>query len=379
MKGLTGGRPLTRAGLIARKITIEAERGVSRSELCQIAKEAGEALGLPCSWRNILEKLASCWGEQDFQGRLLVWPSNDRLNRLTGLSERTIRYVLKDLIGLGLIAARESANGKRFPITGETGVKDAYGFDLAPLYARRAEFGALKAEQERIRASLRRLFDQVTVCRRGIEEALLALASEFPELSTDDLQERAADLADQTPRRNYKMAEDSLESILAQWKALWEEVEDRYYKAGNPGNDCRHIKADNDPSISCNKGTEEKVAEIPVPLVLEACPAWKSYYAGRIVNEEDMVRAAEMLRPSLGAHPDAWKEAVGLVGPAAAAAAIFLVLQRYDDDVSSGANRIANPGGYFRSFVRTIAERKINLPFELQAMMRRRKKGAPER
>lgn len=375
MKPMTGGRPLTRAGLIARKVTLEAERGISRTELCQVAKDAGEALGLPCSSRNILEKLASCWGEQDFQGRILVWPSNQRLSDLTGLSERTIRYVLRALIADGLIAARESANGKRFPIQGETGVKDAYGFDLAPLYARRGEFSALLADQKRIRASLRRLFDQVTVCRRGIEEALTALSNEFPGVSSDDLADRLADLRDKTPRRNYRAAEDAIAAVLELWTKLWEDAEDRYYKAGNPGKDCRHIEANNDPSISCNKGIEEKVAEIPVPLVLDACPAWKSYYAGRIVNEEDLVRAAEMLRPSLGAHPDAWKEAVRLLGGAAAAAVLFLVLQRYDDDVSSGSNRIANPGGYFRSFVRTVGERKINLVFELQGALRRKKKA----
>lgn len=379
MKGLTGGRPLTMAGLTARKITIEAERGVSRSELCQIAKDAGEALNLPCSWRNILEKLASCWGEQDFAGRILVWPSNDRLCRLTGLSERTVRYVLRGLIQDRLISTKESANGKRFPITSETGVKDAYGFDLAPLYARRGEFGALRAEQDRIRASLRRSFDQITVARRGIEEALVALSNEFPGVSTGDLEGKLADLRSQTPRRNPKVAPESLDAVLGQWTALWQEAEDRFYRAGNPGNDCRHIKADNDPSESCDKGIEEKAAEIPVALVLDACPAWKSYYAGRIVNEGDMVRAAELLRPSLGAHPDAWKEAIGLVGSTAAAAALFLVLQRYDDDVSSGTNRIANPGGYFRSFVRTVAERKINLALELMAIRRRNeKRGIPE-
>jgi replication initiation protein RepC len=40
--------------------------------------------------------------------------------------------------------------------------------------------------------------------------------------------------------------------------------------------------------------------------------------------------------------------------------------------VSSGANRIKNTGGYFRTLVRIVRAGKINLEVELLAMRRRR-------
>jgi replication initiation protein RepC len=74
----------------------------------------------------------------------------------------------------------------------------------------------------------------------------------------------------------------------------------------------------------------------------------------------------------LGAHESAWREAVDELGAVKAAVAVILVLQRYEDDVASGENRIRNPGGYFRAMVRIIKDRKVDLEVELLAMRRRR-------
>jgi replication initiation protein RepC len=106
-------------------------------------------------------------------------------------------------------------------------------------------------------------------------------------------------------------------------------------------------------------------------LIVEACPTVTDY--GKLIRTiDDLVGAGRYLRASLGAHESAWNEAVAEIGPVGAATAVIYVLQLYDDDVSSGTQKIRNPGGYFRAFVRMVKSGKINLEVELLAMRRRR-------
>jgi replication initiation protein RepC len=54
-----------------------------------------------------------------------------------------------------------------------------------------------------------------------------------------------------------------------------------------------------------------------------------------------------------------------------AAAAFMVMLQRLDRD-QAGAQTIKNPGGYYRAYVRMIAEGRVDLPDEIRMMKRRR-------
>ena len=379
--GTTGYRRLTRESLDARKEHIENERGVSHREVKAAAREASEALDLPTSTRQLLQELARLWGEQDFGSRLLVWPSNADLMLKTGLSERAIRYGIANLVKLGLITMKDSANGKRFPIRNAHGhVIDAYGFDLTPLYARRGEFEAILARQKLVRASLRLIHEQITVCRRAITEALLALSESFPEISVADLLADLSDLMRATPRRSPHNDLESLERLKGLWMDLRIRAEERFYNAGNGGTDCRHIEPTNLILNSIDqKVIEDDHAAIAAPqiepsLVLEACPAYAELYEKPIRTERELVAAAEYLRPCLGAHVSAWNEAVELLGPAGAAVIVFLTLQRQTDDPEA----MKNPGGYFRAMARNAAERKINLGLELMERRRRRMtRGTP--
>ena len=375
----TGGRRLRHAALAARELALENGRTVTRKELSTAAREAEKALGLRPAQRLVLSELVACWGEQEWE-RLLVWPSNDHLASRTGLTERSIRRILGQLTDLKLIVAKDSPNGKRFAIRDLAGtIIDAYGFDLTPIYARRGEWTAMLAEQRVVREIRKRTYDEVTVARRATEEALSALAQYFPTLDRSDLESRYSELLNRTPARSTA---DLPAGLLQDWQDLRNLAEEVFYRSGNGGLGVQHKETNNGSlSESCTKGfpkkaeavfPKERPAEHLSPsLIIEACPSIASF--GRPIRDvSDLVWAGRYLRASLGAHESAWNEAVAEIGPVGAAMAVIYVLQLYEDDVSSGAQKIRNPGGYFRAFVRMVSSGKINLEVELFAMRRRR-------
>jgi replication initiation protein RepC len=374
----SGGRRLRHAALAARKLVLEVGHAVTRKELSVAAHAAEKALGLSATQRMVLGQLVACWGEQNAD-RLLVWPSNARLVATTGLSERSIRNVIRALIELRLVIPKDSPNGKRYAIRDEAGtVVDAFGFDLTPIYARRGEWAEAVAHQKRLKDARKRTFDEITICRRATEEALSALAQHFPEVERSDLEHRLQVLKTRTPRRSGSSLPEGLAEA---WKEARHLAEDAFYKAGCDGTECRHIEAENgSPSETCDKELRAPHHYVNAPsgspqitpgLVAEACPVI-SYYGHPIRDAADVVSAGRYLRASLGAHPSTWNEAVRTIGDFSAAAAVIYVLQLYDDDVASGRNRIRNAGGYYRSVVRMISRGDINLQSELLAMRRRK-------
>ncbi|WP_386684926.1 helix-turn-helix domain-containing protein [Loktanella sp. R86503] len=77
----------------------------------------------------------------------IVFPSNAILSeRTNGLNERTIRRCIEHLVVAGLIQRRDSATRKRFPLRYGGVIKDAFGFDLQPMYDRDGELTE-RAEQ----------------------------------------------------------------------------------------------------------------------------------------------------------------------------------------------------------------------------------------
>lgn len=374
-----GGRRLRHAALAGRKLVLDERRGVSRKELAAAARDAEKAFDLRPALRLVLGELVGCYGEREIDGRLMVWPSNDYLVERSGLSERAIRHAVRDLVDLQLVTPKDSANGKRFAIRNKEGdVVDAYGFDLTPLYARRAEFAGLVLRKRQLEEIRSRQFDEITIARRATEEALYALEVHFPKIDRSEFEEELERLRASVPRRSSAAPIEGLASLFT---SLREKVEETFYQAGNAGSSCRHKEDNNDsPSETCTKAFQGKAEppapepdhlhRVPLGLVVEACPALADY--GRDVRSEaDLVAAARFLRSSIGANEDAWREAQERLGLFRASAALVFVLQLHTDDVAAGRNHIKNPGGYFRALVRMIDEGKFSLVAELGALRRR--------
>ena len=175
-----GARGASIAGLRARKAPApEHVTGVTRKEMSSAARDAGEALSLRPSLRLVLNELVGCYGEQMTADGLMVWPSNAYIMRRTGLGERTVRLALRDLIGLELIGAVDSANRKRFAIKSRDGtVMQAYGFSLNPLHGRRLDLAAAVLRRRLDAEALGRDHDRATVAIQGIRAALSLLPDE---------------------------------------------------------------------------------------------------------------------------------------------------------------------------------------------------------
>jgi replication initiation protein RepC len=87
----------------------------------------------------------------------IVFPSNASLSeRTNGLNERTIRRCIGHLVEAGLIQRRDSATRKRFPLRYGGLIRDAFGFDLQPMYEREKELTEyaeqLVGDQEKLRS-----------------------------------------------------------------------------------------------------------------------------------------------------------------------------------------------------------------------------------
>ena len=137
-------------------------------EVLSIVKKAAAYLGMSFEHEVLLDKMFMLTQAQDWTGATPVGPvvfgSNsfyaDELNR----SERSIKRLLTDLIELGLIAPRDSANGRRWGRRDEQGqLTEAYGFSLAPAAVRYDELAeaagrriADRKERGRLKATITR-------------------------------------------------------------------------------------------------------------------------------------------------------------------------------------------------------------------------------
>jgi replication initiation protein RepC len=119
---------------------------------------------------------------QDWEqgSRPIVWPSASMQEEALGLSATQVKEINRRLIELGLITMRDSPNGKRYGRRHEkTGhIIEAYGFDLAPIAMRHAEFVRLAEEGRAERAAMGRLRRRATIARKAIIQ-ILETAQEY--------------------------------------------------------------------------------------------------------------------------------------------------------------------------------------------------------
>ena len=176
---LTGRHRITLPQLRAEIAGAVALPTVTPGRVLAAFKRAEPALGAPAQVVKLIDYLTGRTQAQDWSGSGLgpiAWPSDAELEDRLGVGPTQRKAVVNAALDAGYMRLRRSPNGKRYGHRDKQGrITDAYGFDLAPLAQRMAEFERLAAEWEARRNEGRRLRREIT-CSRNTVLSLVDLA-----------------------------------------------------------------------------------------------------------------------------------------------------------------------------------------------------------
>jgi replication initiation protein RepC len=340
-----------------------ASEPVHKWRLYRTLTEAKAAFGLPDGTLTVLQALLAFHTETALtldskDPSIVVFPSNRELSiRANGVPESTLRRHLARLVAVGLIARRDSPNGKRFARRGGEGETTAFGFDLAPFIASKGRIEAAAAQIRAHAARLRMLREKITLLRRDCAGAIAALG----EAGAEQVEEFAAELARlsapirRAPREkveacagDLEVLADRLDTVLAAIGITVVNEEIGGFGAQNE----RYIQNQNQTAHDSEPASEKAGGEsgvtpapvrtFPLSLIVRTFPTLADYArGGRIGRAGDLVDAANLARSALGVSPDAWRDAQEAMGQGDAAIAVAAMLER--------AGEITSAGGYLRA------------------------------
>jgi len=349
-------------------------------------------LGLTERSLAVLDALLTFHPETVLMGAdLIVFPSNDQLAlRAHGMAPTTMRRHLALLVDAGVIIRRDSPNGKRYARKSAGGsLSHAFGFDLAPLIARAAEFERIAEEVRADERALQYARERITLARRdivkiiatGIEEGVPVPATGQGPSTWEGIHAlyrtiaaripRAADLAGIEPiAQELTALADRLLNILESHVKTTkmdtsESQNGRHIQNSNPNHPTelepslqqgRAARAE--PTRQPSVATERSY---PLGMVLKACPDIDDYAKGGISSWRDFLAAVEVVRRMLGISPSAWEEAQKVMGEAEAAVVVACILQR--------GTAIHSAGGYLRELTRKAEAGQFSLGPMLMALI----------
>lgn len=418
-----GRRPMT-YGMLADQLAAQAideDACVNKWKLYRWLCEARPRLGISDRALSLLNALLSFYPKAELKGEdgLIVFPSNAQLSlRAHGMAEATIRRHIASLVEAGLLIRRDSANGKRFARRDAEGdIGQAFGFSLAPLLQRAAEFEELAAAVAAERLHYHALKERLTICRRDIVKLLQAAVEENDGEEDGQIAQMRVlyrDLMSGLPRHPDAAELDAilivLEALrenLAKFMTDWRKSKNN---SGNHAHSERHKQNSNtQPQYELEPRFEQKQGQNPAPantanqvdnteafasgsyerptprqpvsypdhqssgatvmkpfplgMVLSACPEMNNYGPGGSISSwREFLGAAVVVRSMLGVSPSAFEEACAVMGPENAATAIACILER--------AGHINSAGGYLRDLTRRTERGEFSLGPMLMAQLR---------
>lgn len=314
---------------------------------------------------------------------LVVFPSNASLSdRAHGMPESTLRRHIAALVAAGLIARRDSSNGKRFAQRTRLGeLVQIYGLDLRPLLlcANRVAVAAAEIEEEAL--ALRRRRSQAMVMLRDATK-LAAMTREISPETLPDPEPVLHHLRQTLRRRLDGVSLDGVIDLLAGLlSALQTQLEvdelsgsaaqnERHYQnsklKSHDSESCmragelpRHGQSEPEPRRAMELDREEP--DIPLVLVTQACPDILPYTPGPLRRWADLVETADRLQPFLGIAGETWSDAKKRMGHKNAAATMAAILQRFGS--------IRNPGGYLRSLTDRFQKGRFTIEPMIRALL----------
>lgn len=381
-----GGRTMTLALLAAQKDSREIPEGkaVDKWQVYRDLCEGKTFIGIGDRALAVLAGLLSFYPDNELseENGLIVFPSNKQLSlRAHGMADTTLRRHLAALLDCGLILRRDSPNGKRYARKGRAGAfEDAFGFSLAPLLARAAEFSAAA---ERVRAenrALKLMRERITLHRRDIGKLIEVAVEEDVAGDWQGLWRRFRVIVEAIPRRATL---PDLEPIVAELAAIREDVDmllNLHMNVENMDGNESHIERQQsdsntnailefEPASEKSRATVEPITRpleapkaYPLGLVLKACPEITDYAVDGIANWRDFMATAAQVRGYLGVSPSAYEEACHVMGQETAAIVIACILQR--------AQHINSAGGYLRVLTEKAAAGQFSVGPMLMAALK---------
>ncbi len=384
-----GRRPMTLA--LVRRQTASADikpgKVVDKWKVFRDASAAIDLLGIQSNSLAVLDALLTFHPDNELRqdAQLVVFPSNAQLClRAHSMAGATLRRHLAVLVDAGLIARKDSANGKRYARKdGKGEIECAYGFDLSPLLARSEELALLAQQVMADRAALRKVKESLTICRRDVRKLITAAMEEGAEGDWQEIEDMYVALVGRIPR--VAVLERTAE-ILDEMEMLREEVINRLeiqdVSATTSTNDAhieQHRQNSNTKSITelepCSgdeKGekpnlirqpSNELLKAFPLGIVLKACPQIVDYGDGGVIeNWRGLMKAAVVVRSVLGISPSAYQDACEIMGPENAASAVACILER--------ATMITSAGGYLRDLTKRAARGEFSLGPMIMALVK---------
>jgi len=345
---------------------------------------------------------------------IVVFPSNKELSiRAHGMAPATLRRHLACLVDAGLIIRRDSPNGKRFARRGQGGaIEDAFGFDLLPLIARASEIETLAEEVRAENRAIALLREKITLTRRDIVKMIATGIEEGVRGDWQGFHLRYATLSGRYARNLLRADLEALAGELAVLAAEIRKLLESYVKAqnksANESQSERHIQNqttniselepslhqgraepsgldDHDPGASAMPEPEILASGAPKPdakpgaprtyplgMVLEACPDILDFASGGISSWRDLAATAAVVRKAIGVSPDAWAQALEVLGEHDTSIVIAAILQRGEE--------IKSAGGYLRVLTAKARAGEFSLGPVLMALLRgKAAKAARER
>ena len=371
----------------------------SAGQLLAALKAAAPRLGVSPRLVHAIDWLFCFSQPQDWdQGaRPIVWPSASMQQQALGLSSSQVKEINRRLIELGLVTMKDSPNGKRYGKRDPKGrIVEAYGFDLAPIAARHAEFVRLAEEGRAERAAMGRLRRRATIARKGIIQILETAreygheGEEWHTLSreTEALARalRAVERVDEMAmgvtslERRQRAARERLEVLLGTVETVPKQPENRphqynYNPTTNPDQDT--VIA----ATECSGAGGEGVSQTPAPVppkspekgmvhgirpdeLVRLTPKLKPYLRRSTPTWPDIVDAADWLRHDLGVSKSLWGDACLTMGRELAAVALAVVSTKDEEHFRT------SPGGYFLGMVDKTKTGELHLERTVWALRR---------
>jgi replication initiation protein RepC len=372
-------------------------------------KAAAPYLGITPRAVHAIDWLFRFTQAQDWEegSRPIVWPSAAMQREAFGLGLSQVKALNRHLIEAGLVAMRDSPNGKRYGRRNGKGlIVEAYGFDLSPLAARQAEFLALAAAGKAERDRMRHLRRRSTIARNGLLQILETVA----ELGLGDeqwrrLEEEGRGLARSLQKverleemeigvasleRRQLEARDRLEALVAtRGGAVPSASETVDSDPKGPENrphiiTTNHLTYPEQETVIAPEGSKSRAGstvpnqDTPVQPrgepagkgartdsgtvmrlfpedLMQLAPKLRPYLRTSAPNWPDIVDAVEWLRHDLGVSKPLWGEACLAMGREPAAIALAVVSAKPEGHFTS------SPAGYFHGMVAKAKAGELNL------------------